>query len=224
MLLRSRSPCFLGGFIKSHPPRQGDLLITMGSLDPSLLQLPLSQTAIVQDEAGSPAIVQDVALPPPQRNTILVKTEAVALNPSDFKMGAKFPTPGAIVGMDFAGTIISMDVEAAEARPDLKTGDRVCGAIHGSNPAGPENGAFAQYLRAPAGLVLKVPDHMKLAEAASLGTALATSALALWDGLSLAASPEKPAEKPHDVLVYGGSTSSGTMAIQLLKLSVTPLS
>jgi NADPH:quinone reductase-like Zn-dependent oxidoreductase len=32
------------------------------------------------------------------------------------------------------------------------------------------------------------------------------------------ASPEHPAEKPFDVLVYGGSTASGTMAIQLLKL------
>ncbi|RYP43820.1 hypothetical protein DL768_009653 [Monosporascus sp. mg162] len=97
-------------------------------------------------------------------------------------MGQKFVTPGALIGMDFAGEVIRMDPEAAELRPDLKIGDMVCGVIHGSNPAGPDNGAFTEFLRAPAGLAMKILPGLP-------------------------------------VLVYGGSTSTGTMALQLLKLS-----
>lgn len=48
-----------------------------------------------------------------------------------------------------------------------------------------------------------------------------TNALALWDpsALGLTATPEFPTEKPLSVLVYGGSTATGTLAIQLLRLS-----
>ncbi|RYP39196.1 hypothetical protein DL767_002304 [Monosporascus sp. MG133] len=74
-------------------------------------------------------------------------------------MGQNFATPGALIGMDFAGEVYHMDPEAAELRPDLKIGDMVCDVIHGSNPAGPDNGAFAEFLRTPAGLVMK--NHLE---------------------------------------------------------------
>lgn len=185
----------------------------------SPLPHPALQRAIVQDASGQPHLIQDAAIPKLLPGTILVRTSAVALNPSDYKMGSSFPTPDAVVGMDFAGEIVKMDQDAVQLRPDLKVGDEVCGVIHGSNPAGSDNGSFAEYLRAPAGLVLKAPRTvMRPEEAASLGVALATNALALWDALGLPVSPEDPAAEPLDVLVYGGSTTCGTMAIQLLKL------
>ena len=59
-------------------------------------------------------------------------------------------------------------------------------------------------------------------QAATLGTALATCTLAFWstDALPLLpATPEQPAEQPLSVLVYGGSTATGSIAIQLLRLS-----
>lgn len=180
--------------------------------------IPDTQHAVVQDSNGKPILVDNAAIPPLKPATILVRTKAVALNPSDYKMGSKFPSPGAIVGMDFAGIIVTMGLGTVEIRPDLKIGDSVCGSVHGSNPADRENGAFAEYIRATADLVIKIPKNMSYENAATVGVSLTTSYLALWNSLGIIATPDQPAEKPYDVLVYGGSTSCGTIAIQLLRL------
>lgn len=182
--------------------------------------LPERQRAIIEDEAGHPVIANDVALPALLPKTLLIKTTAVAINPFDYKMPKKFPSAGATIGIDFVGKIVRIDPEAASLRPELSVGDTVCGFIHGSNPAEPDSGAFAEYVRAPAQLVYRVPAAMKVEEAATYGCVLASSCLALWKCLDLAASPRQPlsAESPAYVLVYGGSTAVGTMALQLLKL------
>ncbi len=86
------------------------------------------------------------------------------------------------------------------------------------NALEPENGAFAQYLRAYPELTIKIPDEMSFEEASSLATGLSTAGLALFKSLRIPASLEEPARDPFFVLVYGGSTATGTIAIQLLKL------
>jgi len=135
-------------------------------------------------------------------------------------MGTNFPSPGATVGCDFVGTIVRIDTDTDVAKlpSQLKVGDLVCGAVHGSNPADHQSGAFAEYVRAPADLLLKVPKTMAVENAATLGVALGTAWMALWESLRIPATPERPAETPFDVFVYGGSTTCGTMAIQMLKL------
>lgn len=167
-------------------------------------------------------LADDAPVPRLLPKTLLVKTTAVAINPCDYKIGANCPAPRAILGMDFVGKVVQMDPGAAELRPDLAVGDRVCGWIHGSNPEEPENGSFAEYLRARAQLVYRVPECMSDREAAAMGVSTSTAALALWHSLGLPASPEAPlnpeARTPTYVLVYGASTASGTMALQLLKL------
>jgi NADPH:quinone reductase-like Zn-dependent oxidoreductase len=143
----------------------------------------------------------------------------VALNPCDYKVGDAFPSPGAVIGSDFIGTVVWIHEKTAT---DISIGDTVCGFVHGANPADGSNGAFAQYLRAPADLVLRVPLGFKVEHAAALGLAggLATASVALWEsGLELEVSPEKPATEPLTVLVYGASTATGTMILQLLQLS-----
>lgn len=106
-------------------------------------------------------------------------------------------------------------------------GDTVAGS-HGSNPGNPENGAFATYIRAPAPLTMRLAPTAKLAPeqaatlATALATALATCTLALWSADALAllpSTPERAGSKALSVLVYGGSTATGTIAIQLLRLS-----
>ncbi|KAI8623595.1 GroES-like protein [Xylariaceae sp. FL1651] len=186
--------------------------------------IPLKQTAIIQDDAGAPKLAHDVAVPRLEAGTMLVKTVAVALNPSDYKMGAAFPTPGAIVGMDYSGVIVSIHPGTAT---DLRVGEPVCGLVHGSNPASPENGAFAEYIRVRPEMLLRVPQgeggrsYLPMEQAATLGVGLVTNIMALWDpsGLALSATPDAPAEKAFPVLVYGGSTATGTLATQLLRLS-----
>lgn len=193
------------------------------------------QRAIVEDASGSPLIVADVVTPALLPGTVLVKTSAVALNPTDYKTGAAFPAPGAVVGMDFAGTIVDVH---PDTQTGLALGDQVCGLVYGSNPSARDDGAFAEYVRIHADFLLRVPPSLdpradgQMARAASLGVALATSALALWgpDGLHLTATPDTPAPEPEadaqgrrpaktPVLVYGGSTACGTIATQLLRLS-----
>ncbi|KAI1500225.1 zinc-binding dehydrogenase [Biscogniauxia marginata] len=182
---------------------------------PSSMPIPDRQQAIIQDTSGRPIIVNDAPVPALRPGTMLVKTAAVALNPSDYKMGAAFPSPGALIGMDFAGHVVKLNT----TRPDLSIGDAVCGIIHGSNPADHEGGTFAEYVLAHTDLAFKVPDGVSLEQAATLGTALFTSCVALWDSLKITASPDEPAKEAFPVLVYGGSTACGTMAMQLLRLS-----
>jgi NADPH:quinone reductase-like Zn-dependent oxidoreductase len=113
---------------------------------------------------------------PRLKQIVLVRTAAVAFNPSDYKMGAGFPKSGAVVGMDFAGTAISI---RDETETDLVVGDTVCGAVHGSNPAEPGNGDFAEYVRVPADILLRVPASLGPINASTLPTALATCIMSL---------------------------------------------
>jgi NADPH:quinone reductase-like Zn-dependent oxidoreductase len=181
-------------------------------------ELPVSQTAIIQDDNGGPKLSDGVPLPTLKAGTIMVKTVAIALNPSDYKMGAAFPTPGALIGMDFSGIVASIH---PNTKTDLRIGDPVCGMVAGSNPGDPSNGAFASYIRVRPELLLRVPPDLPMEQAATLGVGLMTNVMAIWDpsALALTATPESPTEKPFPVLVYGGSTATGTLAIQLLRLS-----
>ncbi|KAL1882814.1 putative secondary metabolism biosynthetic enzyme [Diaporthe australafricana] len=181
--------------------------------------LPTSRQAVIEDVDGKPKIAE-IPMPELIPGTVLIKTEVVALNPSDYKMGASFPSPGAVIGNDFAGTVIAV---AEGTETEIKPGDIVFGGSHGSNPGNPESGAFATYVRAPADVVLRLYPESRLTmkSAATFGVALATCSLSLWgqDALGLQATPYEPSAERFPVLVYGGSTATGTVAIQLLKLS-----
>ncbi|KAK2594101.1 hypothetical protein QQS21_008204 [Conoideocrella luteorostrata] len=181
--------------------------------------LPASQMAIVQDSDGKPTLIHNASVPGLDSGTLLVKTFAVALNPSDYKMGLAFTQPGAVMGGDFAGHIVAIDPKAQAMRPNLRVGDAVCGIVHGSNPRDHESGSFAEFVRVLAHLVLRIPSDMSMVDAATLGCTLLTSCIALWDVLNITATPECVAKTPVPVLVYGGSTACGTMAVQLLHLS-----
>lgn len=180
--------------------------------------LPRTQTAIVQYEGGILKTTEGVKLPhiPPDR--MMVRVIAVALNPCDYKMPYRFPSPGAGNGTDFAGVVVAIGPNIAKI-PSFEIGDAVFGAVYGANPIDPESGSFAQYIRADPEFTLRKPESMSWQVAASIGASgIATLGLALFRSLGLPGTPSKPAKQPEQVLVYGGSTSVGTMAIQLLRL------
>jgi len=83
----------------------------------------------------------------------------------------------------------------------------------------PRVGAFAEYVGASALVTMKIPDDISFEGAASLGSGIGTIGLALFHSLQLPGYPTEPASSPKDVLVYGGSSATGTLAIQLIKLS-----
>ncbi|KAM0276943.1 hypothetical protein ACHAQH_006228 [Verticillium albo-atrum] len=183
----------------------------------ALPSTPKVQTAIVALGPGQLTISHQEPVPNVQPGMVLVRTVAVALNPADAKMVDYSATRGAINGYDFSGEVVS--IGSAVNREDLAVGDRVCGMVHGMNLLEPNNGAFAQYVGAQADFLLKIPDDMSFEEAASLGTGVSTAGLALFNSLKIPATPDAPAENPFFVLVYGASTATGTIALQLLKLA-----
>ncbi|KAF2182986.1 GroES-like protein [Zopfia rhizophila CBS 207.26] len=198
---------------------------------PSFDTVPSTQTAIIQNPDGcKPCVSTSHPVPRlPSSIHILVRVAAVALNPTDNKMPSYHPTPGAVMGCDFTGTIMSLGSSVSSVRPDLKTGMQVCGGVHGSNPADPTAGAFAQYIVTDARIVVRIPDSWTDEQAAALGgIGWGCLGMALWDTLGLTGTPSKPIQevggKKVPVLVYGGATATGTMACQLLNLSgYTPL-
>jgi NADPH:quinone reductase-like Zn-dependent oxidoreductase len=90
-----------------------------------------------------------------------------------------------------------------------------CKGVHSLSP---RVGAFAEYVGGMDAAVMKIPDFMSFEQASSLGVGLATVGLALFHVLQVPGYPDKPAAEPKTVLVYGGSTATGTLALQLLKL------
>lgn len=189
--------------------------------------IPTSQRALQQGQDGQLRVVHDAAIPPLLPGYVLVKTYAAALNPSDQKITTGFPIPGAYSGTDFSGTVVQLADDVDPAVWPL--GSQVCSAAFCFSPSHRlASGAFAEYVRVRADLLLRIPhngdlDQLGFLQAATLMTALSTCSLAFWsqDGLDLAGTPETPllSEKPVPVLVYGGSTATGTIAIQLLRLS-----
>jgi NADPH:quinone reductase-like Zn-dependent oxidoreductase len=182
-----------------------------------MVNLPFTQTAIIGLPGGALGISQDVRLPELEDDMIIVKNVAVALNPVDTKMTGHLACPGAISGTDFAGTVVAIGSNVQTPTP-VAIGDRICGTVQGTHCLTPRVGAFAQYVGATGFITLKIPEQMSFEEGAMLGSGLATIGLALFRSLDVPGHPLKPAVKPKVVLVYGGSTTTGTMAIQLLKL------
>lgn len=88
-----------------------------------------TQKAVVQVEKGVSEVRSDVPLPKVQDNFMIVKTKAIALNPTDWKSIENTPSKGAIVGCDYAGIV----EEVGNGVTDVKVGDRVAGFARGGS-------------------------------------------------------------------------------------------
>ncbi|PYI14031.1 zinc-binding oxidoreductase [Aspergillus violaceofuscus CBS 115571] len=173
------------------------------------------QKAVIITAPQHAKVVDDRPIPRLRDDCILVKTVSVALNPTDWKHIDNLASPGVLVGCDYAGIVEA--VGKAVKKPFAK-GDRICGFVHGSNAVQPEDGAFAEYIVAKGDLQYRIPETMAFDEAATLGLGAITAALGLYQSLRLSL-PTSPVQEKIPVLVYGGSTATGTLAIQLAKPS-----
>ncbi|KAF2673102.1 GroES-like protein [Microthyrium microscopicum] len=163
---------------------------------------------------GKSAIKDDVPTPTLRPDYVTVRTKAVALNPTDWKH-INFVDTVCTIGCDFAGVI--EEVGSAVTKP-WKKGDRVFGFVHGGNVVHPEDGAFGEYVTAKGDLLMKIPDDLKFKEAAPLGVGIVTCGLGLYQSLELPW-PNEPAKEKFPILIYGGSSATGVMGIQMAKLS-----
>ncbi|TAQ87229.1 hypothetical protein B7494_g4467 [Chlorociboria aeruginascens] len=174
--------------------------------------------AIVYQEPKVAKVV-DRAVPDLRDDYILIKVVAIALNPTDWKhIEYAAAAPGCICGVDYAGVVEEV---GSKVTKDFKKGDRIAGWVSGGNSLNTEDGAFAEFIVAKGDLQIKVPEHFSFEEAATLGCGVGTVGQGLYEpsyGLELSP-PSKPVSKPEQVLVYGGSTATGTLGIQFLKAS-----
>ncbi|KAI9640057.1 hypothetical protein NHQ30_011621 [Ciborinia camelliae] len=171
--------------------------------------------ALIVQGLGVAKVVDDANEPSLRPDYVKVKVVAVALNPTDWKTLDEMGRAGSRVGCDFSGTVVEI---GSEVKSDVKKGDRIWGFVHGCNYLNPEDGAFAEYIVAKDGIFGKVPDFMSMEDAATLGVAVGTNGQGIYQTLKLPL-PSQPAEKPIQLLIYGGSTATGTIGIQLAKLS-----
>ena len=153
---------------------------------------------------GGPEVLQPVAcaVPVPIKGEVLIKVAAAGVNRPDVlqRRGMYPPPPGApsVPGLEVAGEIVAVgDGVAADA-----IGRKVCALVAG--------GGYAEYCVAPLGQCLPVPAALTMIEAAAMPETLFT----VWTNLFERAY----AVEGDTVLVHGGTSGIGTMAIALGKL------
>ncbi|MET9900108.1 NAD(P)H-quinone oxidoreductase [Streptomyces sp. NPDC006446] len=159
--------------------------------------------AITIPEPGGPeALVWDeVPDPVPAEGEVLVEVVAGAVNRADLlqRQGLYNPPPGGspYPGLECAGRI----VEVGTGVLGWSVGDEVCALLSG--------GGYAQKVAVPAGQLLPVPAGLDVEQAAALPEVTCT----VWSNVFMVAHL-RPGET---LLVHGGSSGIGTMAIQLAK-------
>jgi NADPH:quinone reductase-like Zn-dependent oxidoreductase len=121
---------------------------------------------------------------------------------------------GCTVGCDYAGTVVQVGPKVTK---DFKVGDRIAGFTHGVNSVEKEDGCFAEYAVAKGDVQCKLPDNISDEEASTLGVGVTTVGQALYQSLGLTLPGGEKANEP--LLIYGGSTATGSLAIQFAVLS-----
>ena len=170
----------------------------------TVIDLPKTMIAIDPEAPGGPEVLHPVErpVPSPKAGEVLIKVAAAGVNRPDVlqRKGGYPPPPGApsILGLEIAGEVVAANGLAEEAL----IGQPVCALIAG--------GGYAEYAVAPAGSCLIVPEALTMVEAAALPETLFT----VWVNLF-----ERAFAADGDaVLVHGGTSGIGTMAIALGKL------
>ena len=174
------------------------------------MQIPHTMRAIGFAEPGGPDVlgIETAEVPSCGRADLLIRVAHAGVNrPDCIQRAGQYPAPpGAspILGLEVAGDVVAVgdDVEG------WAVGDRVAALTPG--------GGYAEYCTAPAGHCLPVPGDMSLKDAAALPETLFT----VWHNVF-----QRGCAKPGEtLLVHGGTSGIGTMAIMLAKaFGMTPI-
>nr|WP_294849795.1 NAD(P)H-quinone oxidoreductase [uncultured Sphingomonas sp.] len=167
------------------------------------ISVPQTMRAIEISKPGGPEVLQltERPVPTPGKGEVLIKVAAAGVNRPDVlqRLGVYPPPPGAsdIPGLEISGTVVA----AGPGGADL-IGQKICALVAG--------GGYAEYCLAPTGSCLIVPEVLPMTEAAAMPETLFT----VWSNLF-----ERGFAADGDiVLVHGGTSGIGTMAIKLGRL------
>lgn len=164
--------------------------------------------AIRIHEFGGPDVLRtdNIAVPAPADDEVLVKVYATSINPIDWKIRkgasqAKFPvTLPFTLGWDVSGVV--------EQKGDNVTGFEVGAEVY-SRPSPARNGAYAEYIVIKASEVARKPNTIDHVHAASVPLA----GLTAWQGLF----EHGKLQKGERVLIHAASGGVGTFAVQFAK-------
>jgi len=166
-------------------------------------KLPAQMTVVGISKPGGPEVLlpEIRSVPTPGPGEILVKVHAAGVNRPDVaqRSGAYPPPPGAsdLPGLEIAGEVAALGPGAIRH----KLGDKVMSLVAG--------GGYAQYCIAQDAQAMPVPAAFSMLEAGATPETLMT----VWHNVF-----ERGALQPGEtLLVHGGSSGIGTMAIQLAK-------
>jgi putative PIG3 family NAD(P)H quinone oxidoreductase len=166
-------------------------------------KLPAQMTVVGISKPGGPEVLlpETRSVPAPGPGEILVKVMAAGVNRPDVaqRSGAYPPPPGAsdLPGLEIAGEVVALGADATKH----KIGDKVMSLVAG--------GGYAQYCIAQDAQAMTVPPSLPIQEAGAIPETLMT----VWHNVF-----ERGGLKPGEtLLIHGGSSGIGTMAIQLAK-------
>jgi NADPH2:quinone reductase len=166
-------------------------------------KLPAQMTVIGISKPGGPEVLlpETRAVPMPGPDEILVKVAAAGVNRPDVaqRSGSYPPPPGAsdLPGLEISGEVVAVGSDAKKH----KIGDKVMSLVAG--------GGYAQYCIAQDAQAMTVPSTLSMTEAGAVAETLMT----VWHNVF-----ERGGLKSGEtLLIHGGSSGIGTMAIQLAK-------
>lgn len=166
--------------------------------------IPATMTAIGWDAPGGPEVLrpESVPIPVPGPGQVLVKVAFAGVNRPDViqRQGFYPPPPDAspLPGLEVSGQVVAM----GEGVTWPFTGTMVCALVAG--------GGYAEYCIAEAAQCLQVPTGLSMAEAAAIPETLFT----VWHNVF-----ERGMAAPGEtILVHGGTSGIGSMAVLLGKL------
>jgi NADPH2:quinone reductase len=166
-------------------------------------KLPAQMTVVAISKPGGPEVLvpETRSVPAPGPGEILIKVHAAGVNRPDVaqRSGSYPPPPGAsdLPGLEVAGEVVALGSGASKH----KIGDKVMSLVAG--------GGYAQYCIAQDAQAMAVPAALSMTEAGAIPETLMT----VWHNVF-----ERGALQPGEtLLVHGGSSGIGTMAIQLAK-------
>jgi putative PIG3 family NAD(P)H quinone oxidoreductase len=146
-------------------------------------------------------VLAEVPTPDIAADEVLVQVAAAGVNRADLMQRQGFypPPPGSskYPGLEVSGTITAVGAEVT----GWAVGDQVCALLSG--------GGYAEQVAVPAAQLLPVPDGVSLVDAAALPEVACT----VWSNVFMTAN----LQPGQTILVHGGSSGIGTMAIQLAR-------
>ncbi|KAH7176929.1 chaperonin 10-like protein [Dactylonectria macrodidyma] len=169
-------------------------------------------------EQGKDLVVEQRPVPEPKNDEILVRNHSIALNPVDWKQqswGFGIETYPTILGSDIAGTVESTGSE----QKDFKKGDRVIAWAGSRIIERLDGGAFQNWSIINPVTTSKLPDNIPFEQGAAIPLGLVTASTLLFDsvGVPLPQLESSATDGSGVVLIWGGSSSVGSNAIQLAR-------